>query len=52
MDIERLKEEIKADEGYKNEIYLDHLGLPNFRGRAFDQRNRPRVWFRSWYTNR
>lgn len=27
MDIERLKEEIKADEGYKNEIYLDHLGL-------------------------
>ena len=28
MDIERLKEEIKADEGYKNEIYLDHLGLP------------------------
>ena len=28
MDIERLKEEIKADEGYKNEIYLDHLSLP------------------------
>ena len=28
MDIEKLKEEIKADEGYKNEIYLDHLGLP------------------------
>ena len=28
MDIKRLKEEIKADEGYKNEIYLDHLGLP------------------------
>jgi lysozyme len=28
MDIEILKEEIKADEGYKNEIYLDHLGLP------------------------
>ncbi len=27
MDIERLKEEIKADEGYKNEIYLDHLSL-------------------------
>ena len=27
MDIERLKEEIKADEGYKNEIYYDHLRL-------------------------
>ena len=27
MDIERLKEEIKDDEGYKNEIYLDHLSL-------------------------
>ena len=27
MDIERLKEEIKEDEGYKNEIYLDHLSL-------------------------
>ena len=27
MDIERLKEEIKKDEGYKNEIYLDHLSL-------------------------
>ena len=27
MDIERLKEEIKVDEGYKNEIYLDHLSL-------------------------
>ena len=30
MDIEKLKEEIKADEGYKNEIYLDHLHLPTF----------------------
>ena len=27
MDIERLKEEIKEDDGYKNEIYLDHLSL-------------------------
>ena len=27
MDIERLKEEIKEDEGYKNKIYLDHLSL-------------------------
>ena len=27
MDIEKLREELKADEGYKNEIYLDHLSL-------------------------
>jgi lysozyme len=27
MNLEALKEEIKADEGYKNEIYLDHLSL-------------------------
>ena len=27
MNLETLKEEIKADEGYKNEIYLDHLSL-------------------------
>ena len=49
MDIERLKEEIKADEGYKNEIYLDHLGLPTLGVGHLDKRNRPRVWFRSWY---
>ena len=28
MDIEVLREEIKADEGVKYEVYLDHLGLP------------------------
>ena len=28
MDLEALKEEIKADEGVKYEVYLDHLGLP------------------------
>ena len=27
MDLDKLKEEIKEDEGYKNEIYLDHLSL-------------------------
>lgn len=30
MDLERLREEIEADEGCKYEIYLDHLGLPTF----------------------
>ena len=28
MDIEKLREELKADEGVKYEVYLDHLGLP------------------------
>jgi len=30
MDIDKLREELKEDEGCKNEIYLDHLGLPTF----------------------
>ena len=30
MDIEKLRQEIEADEGNVNEIYLDHLGLPTF----------------------
>ena len=28
MDIYQLRETLKVDEGVKNEIYLDHLGLP------------------------
>ena len=28
MDIDKLREELKEDEGCKYEIYLDHLGLP------------------------
>ncbi len=28
MDIEKFRDELKRDEGVKNEIYLDHLGLP------------------------
>lgn len=28
MDIEQFRDELKQDEGVKNEIYLDHLGLP------------------------
>ena len=28
MDIEQFREELKRDEGVKNEVYLDHLGLP------------------------
>ena len=28
MNIEQLREELKVDEGVKDEIYLDHLGLP------------------------
>jgi lysozyme len=28
MDIELFRDELKRDEGVKNEIYLDHLGLP------------------------
>jgi len=28
MNIEKLREELKVDEGVKYEIYLDHLGLP------------------------
>jgi GH24 family phage-related lysozyme (muramidase) len=28
MDIEKLRETLKVDEGVKNEIYLDHLSLP------------------------
>ena len=30
MDIDKLREELKLDEGCKYEIYLDHLGLPTF----------------------
>ncbi|MDB4345107.1 glycoside hydrolase family protein [bacterium] len=30
MNIDKLREEIEADEGCKYEIYLDHLGLPTF----------------------
>ena len=30
MDIDKLREEIKYDEGSVNKIYLDHLGLPTF----------------------
>ena len=30
MDLEKLREELKVDEGVKYEIYLDHLGLPTF----------------------
>ena len=30
MDIEKLREEIKYDEGSVNMIYLDHLGLATF----------------------
>ena len=28
MDIDQLRKTLKVDEGVKNEIYLDHLGLP------------------------
>jgi len=28
MDYQKLKDELASDEGYKNEIYLDHLGYP------------------------
>ena len=28
MNIEQFRDELKRDEGVKNEIYLDHLGLP------------------------
>jgi GH24 family phage-related lysozyme (muramidase) len=28
MDIKKLQDEIEADEGFKLEIYLDHLNLP------------------------
>ena len=28
MDIDQLRETLKVDEGVKNEIYFDHLGLP------------------------
>ena len=28
MNIEKLREELKIDEGVKYEVYLDHLGLP------------------------
>tara|TARA_X000001382_G_scaffold38426_1_gene25707 strand:- start:1345 stop:1791 length:447 start_codon:yes stop_codon:yes gene_type:complete len=28
MNIEQFREELKRDEGVKNEVYLDHLGLP------------------------
>jgi len=30
MFVDRLREELKTDEGCKYEIYLDHLGLPTF----------------------
>jgi len=30
MNIDKLREELKIDEGCKYEIYLDHLGLPTF----------------------
>ena len=30
MNINKLREELKIDEGVKYEIYLDHLGLPTF----------------------
>ena len=30
MNIDKLREELKEDEGCKYEIYLDHLGLPTF----------------------
>ena len=30
MDLERLRNELEADEGCKYEVYLDHLGLPTF----------------------
>jgi len=30
MDIDKLREQLKIDEGVKYEIYLDHLGLPTF----------------------
>ena len=30
MNINKLKEELKIDEGYKNEIYADHLGYLTF----------------------
>ncbi len=30
MNINKLREELKLDEGCKYEIYLDHLGLPTF----------------------
>tara|TARA_B100000579_G_C22826950_1_gene853705 strand:- start:118 stop:558 length:441 start_codon:yes stop_codon:yes gene_type:complete len=29
MNIDKLREELKADEGCKYEIYLDHLGFPS-----------------------
>ena len=28
--VDRLREELKIDEGCKYEIYMDHLGLPTF----------------------
>ena len=28
MDINKLQDEIEADEGLKLEVYLDHLNLP------------------------
>ena len=30
MNLDKLREEIKYDEGSVNKIYLDHLGLPTF----------------------
>lgn len=30
MNIDKLREDLIIDEGTKNEIYLDHLGLPTF----------------------
>ena len=37
MNIEKLREELKVDEGCINEIYLDHLGY-YFWNRAFNNR--------------
>ena len=28
MDIKKFRDELKRDEGVKNEVYLDHLSLP------------------------
>lgn len=30
MNVNKLREELKVDEGYKEHIYLDHLELPTF----------------------
>ena len=30
MDLDKLRDELEADEGCRYEIYLDHLGYPTF----------------------